>query len=196
EERLLQTFDQVLGAGEVQLEQPVEDGRVLTPLDQRRAQRTAKGGAILHSDEQRRLRRVGDLGGRDPQAVLPQQAGEVLEALVHGPHASVRGMWMLVLVAGALLDRGRPALDAGRPGLRGEIAMGLAGPPASLPSTQRALASSNEDKLKRLRAAGAVAEVVLTTPELEARRPWALLQRNFVNGQAYDADDLPPLPVV
>ena len=81
------------------------------------------------------------------------------------------------------------------PELRGKIAMVIAGAPASLPSTQRALASSNEDKLKRLRAAGAVAEVVLTTPELEARRPWALLQRNFLNGQAYDADDLPPLPV-
>ena len=82
------------------------------------------------------------------------------------------------------------------PDLRGKIAMVLAGAPASLPSTRRALASSNEDKLKRLRAAGAIAEIVLATPEIQARRPWALLQRNFVNGQAYDADDLPPLPVV
>src|SRR5439155_22084342 len=79
--------------------------------------------------------------------------------------------------------------------VRGKIAMVLAGAPASLPSTQRALASANEDKLKRLRAAGAVAEIVLTTQEAEARRPWALLQRNFVNGQAHVTDDLPPLPV-
>jgi peptidase M28-like protein len=79
--------------------------------------------------------------------------------------------------------------------VRGKIAMVLAGAPASLPSTQRALASANEDKLKRLRAAGAVAEIVLTTQEVEARRPWALLQRNFVNGQAHVTDDLPPLPV-
>src|SRR5439155_247876 len=79
--------------------------------------------------------------------------------------------------------------------VRGKIAMVLAGAPPSLPSTQRALASANEDKLKRLRAAGAVAEIVLTTQEVEARRPWALLQRNFVNGQAHVTDDLPPLPV-
>jgi hypothetical protein len=80
--------------------------------------------------------------------------------------------------------------------VRGKIAMVLAGAPASLPSTQRALASANEDKLKRLRAAGAIAEIVLTTPEVEARRPWALLQKNFVSGQAHDADDLPALPVI
>src|SRR2546430_15281680 len=73
--------------------------------------------------------------------------------------------------------------------------MVLAGAPATLASTQRALASANEDKLKRLRAAGAVAEIVLTTQEAEARRPWALLQRNFVNGQAHVTDDLPPFPV-
>jgi Peptidase family M28 len=79
--------------------------------------------------------------------------------------------------------------------VRGKIALVLAGAPASLPSTQRALASSNEDKLKRLQAAGAVAEIVLTTPEVDARRPWSLLQRNFVSGQAHDLDDLPPLPV-
>src|SRR5207248_9967440 len=35
----------------------------------------------------------------------------------------------------------------------------------------------------------------ISTPEVEARRPWALLQRNFVNGQAHVTDDLPPLPV-
>ena len=80
--------------------------------------------------------------------------------------------------------------------VRGKIAMVQYGAPAMLPSTLRALASSNEDKLKRLRAAGAVAEVVLTNAETEARRPWTLLQRNFVHGQAYDADQLPPLPVV
>jgi Zn-dependent M28 family amino/carboxypeptidase len=79
--------------------------------------------------------------------------------------------------------------------VRGKIALVLSGAPASLPSTQRALASSNEDKLRRLRAAGAVAEIMLTTAETEARRPWALLQRNFVNGQAHDVDELPPMPV-
>jgi peptidase M28-like protein len=79
--------------------------------------------------------------------------------------------------------------------VRGKIALVLAGAPQSLPSTQRALASANEDKLKRLKAAGALAEIVLTTPEVEGRRPWSLLRRNFVNGQAYDSDDLPPMPL-
>src|SRR5207245_7465137 len=233
----------------------------LATLDQRRAKRAAEGGAVLHADEQRRLRGIRHLGGRDPQAVLAQQSGEVLQALAHLEHGSVACMWTRVLVAGAVLDRGRPALDAvqaqsisaavrflsddllegrgtgtrghaiaeqyvatrmqalglrpagetgylqrvklcetraqGRlivdgaevkevqvvgdcaapertlegelafagygqagelPELRGKIAMVLAGAPASLPSTQRALASSNEDKLKRLRAAGAIAE--------------------------------------
>ena len=81
------------------------------------------------------------------------------------------------------------------PDLRGKIALVWAGAPSTLPSTQRALASANEDKLKRLRAAGAVAEIVLTTAEIDARRSWALLQRNFVNGQAHVTDGLPPLPV-
>ncbi|HZX97147.1 MAG TPA: M28 family peptidase [Myxococcales bacterium] len=111
-----------------------------------------------------------------------------------------------VLVAG---DCGAPARDlegelafAGyaQPGevggLQGKIALVLAGAPASLPSTQQALAASNEEKLARLRGAGAIAEIVLTTPEVDARRPWALLQRNFANGQAHDADQLPPMPVV
>jgi hypothetical protein len=82
------------------------------------------------------------------------------------------------------------------PDLRGRIALVLSGAPSSLPSTQRALASSNEAKLERLHRAGAVAEIVLTTPEVDARRPWALLLRNFVDGQAHDADALPPMPVV
>ncbi|MGZ6124027.1 MAG: M28 family peptidase, partial [Myxococcales bacterium] len=111
-----------------------------------------------------------------------------------------------VLVAG---DCGPPSRDvegelafagygqAGEIGdVRGKIAMVLAGAPATLPSTQRALASANDDKLERLRAAGAVAEIVLTTPEVEARRPWDLLQRNFVQGQAHARDRLPPMPVV
>src|SRR5206468_1913354 len=110
-----------------------------------------------------------------------------------------------VLVAG---DCGAPQRDiegelafaghgqAGEIGnVRGKIAMVLPGAPANLPSSRRALASSNEEKLKRLRAAGAVAEIVLTTPEVEARRPWALLRRSLANGQAYEQDDLPPLPV-
>jgi hypothetical protein len=79
--------------------------------------------------------------------------------------------------------------------VRGKIALVLAGAPESLPSTQRALASSNEDKLERLRAAGAVAEIVLTTKEVDLRRPWDLLQRNFVSGQAHTRDHLPPMPV-
>ena len=79
--------------------------------------------------------------------------------------------------------------------VRGKIALVLSGAPARLPSTLRALASSNEEKVRRLRAAGAVAEIVLTTPETETRRPWPLLQRNFVNGQAHAEDELPPMPV-
>ena len=79
--------------------------------------------------------------------------------------------------------------------VRGKIALVLSGAPASLPSTRRALSSSDEQKLRRLRAAGAVAEIVLTTPETEARRPWSLLQRNFVSGQAHAGDELPPMPV-
>ncbi|MGE5048090.1 MAG: hypothetical protein ACM3PC_05955, partial [Deltaproteobacteria bacterium] len=51
------------------------------------------------------------------------------------------------------------------PELRGKIALVLSGAPASLPSTQRALASANEAKLERLHEAGALAEIVLTTPE-------------------------------
>ncbi len=82
------------------------------------------------------------------------------------------------------------------PDLRGKIALVLSGAPASLPSTERALASSNEAKLERLHKAGALAEIVLTTPEVDARRPWPLLLRNFVNGQAHDVDALPPMPVI
>jgi len=299
EQRSLQPLDQVLRAGEVQLEEPVEHRRILPALHQRGAQRAAKRRAVLHAHEQRCLRRVGHFRRRDAQAVLPQQPGEVLEALFHLAHGSLPRMWMLALLAGALLERGRPALEAVRPqaisatvrflsddllegrgtgtrghalaeqyvasqmqglglrpageagylqrvplceakadgtlfidnveltqvlvagdcgppqrtvegdlafagygqaqeikDVRGKIAVVLAGAPAELPSTQRALASSNEEKLKRLKAAGAVAEIVLTTPEVEARRPWTLLQRNFLNGQAYVADDLPPMPLL
>ena len=80
--------------------------------------------------------------------------------------------------------------------VRGKIALVLAGAPSSLPSTPRALASSNENKLERLHAAGAVAEIVLTTTEVDKQRPWELLKRNFVHGQAHTRDHLPPLPVV
>src|SRR5207248_3826607 len=45
--------------------------------------------------------------------------------------------------------------------LRGKIAAVLSGAPPALPSTERALASSNEAKLERLLAAGAIAEIVL-----------------------------------
>ena len=80
--------------------------------------------------------------------------------------------------------------------LRGKIALVLSGAPSSLPALQRAIASSNEAKLRRLAAAGAVAEVLLTTPDLDARRPWAAAKRNFAKGQTFVADALPPLPVV
>jgi len=79
--------------------------------------------------------------------------------------------------------------------VRGKIALVLAGAPASLPSTLRALASSNEEKLERLHAAGALAEIVLTTEEVDARRPWDLLRRNFNQGQAYARDHLPSMAV-
>jgi hypothetical protein len=80
--------------------------------------------------------------------------------------------------------------------LRGKIAVVLPGAPASLPPTERAIAGSNEAKLRRLGAAGAIAEIVLDTPELEARRPWAMVQRSFRNGQTFAADAAPPMPVV
>jgi hypothetical protein len=98
-------------------------------------------------------------------------------------------------IEGALAFAGY-ALPGELPDLRGKIALVLSGAPASLPSTQRALASSNEARLERLREAGALAEIVLTTPEVDARRPWPLLQRNFANGQAHDVDALPPMPVI
>ena len=79
--------------------------------------------------------------------------------------------------------------------LRGKIAVVLSGAPASLPSTQRAIAGSNGLKLERLGKAGAIAEVLLTTPEIEARRPWAMVQRNFRDGETFVADDLPSMPV-
>ena len=79
--------------------------------------------------------------------------------------------------------------------LRGKIAAVLSGAPAGMPSTERALASSNEAKLERLLKAGAVAEIVLTTPEVDQRRPWSLLERNFAHGQLFDADALAPMPV-
>ncbi len=123
------------------------------------------------------------------QGALTVDGAEVREVLVAGDCGTAERD-----VEGELAFAGH-----GLPGelgdVRGKIALVLAGAPASLPSTQRALASSNEDKLKRLKAAGAVAEIVLTTPEVDARRPWSLLQRNFVSGQAHDLDDLPPMPV-
>ena len=83
EERALQAFDEVFGAGKVELEQPIEDGRVLPALDQRGPQRAAKGSPILEPDQNRRLRRVGHLGRRNAQAVLPQESGKIFEPLVH-----------------------------------------------------------------------------------------------------------------
>ena len=81
------------------------------------------------------------------------------------------------------------------PDLRGRIALVLPGAPASLPSTARAIAGSNDRKLDRLGKAGAIAEIILDTQEVEARRPWKSLQRNFRNGETFAADALPPMPV-
>lgn len=81
------------------------------------------------------------------------------------------------------------------PDLRGKIALVLPGAPESLPSTARAIAGSNGAKLERLGKAGAVAEIVLDTQDLETRRPWKSLQRNFRNGETFAADALPPMPV-
>ena len=80
--------------------------------------------------------------------------------------------------------------------MRGKIAVVLSGAPESLPPTQRAIASSNGAKLERLQKAGAVAEIVLTTEELDKRRPWAMAKRNFRDGETFAADALPPMPVV
>ena len=81
------------------------------------------------------------------------------------------------------------------PDLHGKIALVLPGAPESLPSTARAIAGGNGGKLERLAKAGAVAEIILDTQELQARRPWASLQRNFRNGETFAADALPPMPV-
>ncbi len=83
EQRALQPLDQILRAGKVQLEEAVEHGRVLAALDQRRPQRAAKDLAILEADQQHRLGRVGQLRGRDAQAVLSQETGKIFQALVH-----------------------------------------------------------------------------------------------------------------
>src|SRR5205085_8874446 len=80
--------------------------------------------------------------------------------------------------------------------VRGKIALVLSGADPSLPPIQRAIASSNEAKLQRLGAAGAIAEVVLTTPEVDARRPWGMAKRNYRNGETFAVDALPPMPVV
>jgi hypothetical protein len=87
------------------------------------------------------------------------------------------------------------AEDVARLDLRGAIVAVLSGAPATLSPIERALASYNEDKLARLRAKGAIAEVVLTTPEVDQIRPWPALERNFANGQVSNADALPRLPV-
>ena len=80
--------------------------------------------------------------------------------------------------------------------LRGKIALVFSGAPASLPSTERAIASSNAAKLERLAKAGASLEIVLRTPDLEQRQPWPATKRNYRNGETFAADDLPPMPVV
>jgi hypothetical protein len=82
------------------------------------------------------------------------------------------------------------------PDLHGKIAVVYGSAPPSMPALERAIAASNPEKQKRLAAAGAIAEIILTPPELEKKRPWSLIQRNFRNGQTYVADDLPPMPSV
>src|SRR5260370_42102275 len=51
EQRSLQPLDQVLGAGEVEVEESVEDGRVAAALDQRRPQRGAERRPVLEAHE-------------------------------------------------------------------------------------------------------------------------------------------------
>ena len=98
-------------------------------------------------------------------------------------------------IEGALQFAGYALESDPLPDLRGKIALVLTGAPASLPSSERAIAGSNDAKLRRLGKAGAVAEIILDTQEVEARRPWKSLQRNFRNGETFAADALPPLPV-
>ena len=80
--------------------------------------------------------------------------------------------------------------------LRGKVAIVLAGAPAELAPLPRAIASSNEAKLRRLAEAGAVAEILLTTPAVDAVRPWPSAKRNFAKGQTFLEGQLPPMPVV
>ena len=88
EQRSLQPFEQVLGAREVQIEEAIEDRSVRAALHQRGAQGGAERRALLQADQQRGAGGVGHLGRRDAQAVLTQQTGEILQALVHRPQRS------------------------------------------------------------------------------------------------------------
>ncbi|MCA1826544.1 MAG: M28 family peptidase [Myxococcales bacterium] len=112
------------------------------------------------------------------------------DVIIAGDGGSGRDVEGPLVFAGHGLDGDIPS------DLHGKIAVVLSGAPESLPSTQRAIASSNAAKLARLAKAGARAEIVLTTEELDKRRPWAAAKRNYRNGETFAADALPPMPVV
>ncbi len=133
------------------------------------------------------LQRVALRQAKTDGSTLAASGAELGEAVIAGDGGASRDIEGQLSFVGYGLD------DLGD--LRGKIAVVLAGAPASLPPTERAIAGSNEAKLRRLGAAGAIAEVVLDTPELEERRPWVMVKRNFRNGQTFAADAVPPMPV-
>jgi hypothetical protein len=142
---------------------------------------------------------AGDGGGWLQQVPLRQaktdgsmfsaDGAEIAEAVIAGDGGTSREIEGPLVFIGYGQEGEVPA------DLRGKIAIVLAGAPPSLPSTERAIAGSNSAKLARLGKAGAIAEVMLTTPELDARRPWAMVKRNFRDGETFTADELPPMPV-
>src|SRR5205085_12277926 len=83
-----EAVEEILGAREIELEEAIEDRRVLSALHQRRPQGAAEGGAILEADQQRRAGSVRRLRGRDAQAVLAQQRRELFQPVLHGVHGS------------------------------------------------------------------------------------------------------------
>lgn len=159
----------------------------------------SRGEAIAQRYVASRLQALGTRLELQPVELLEVRAqGRLLAggAEVQGAIAGGDGRGEKKAAEGALVFVGHALPEDLRGAdLRGRIAAVLSGAPASLPSTARALAGSNDDKLARLQAAGAIAEIVLTTPEVDQRRPWKLLQQNFANGQLFDASALPPMPV-
>lgn len=145
-------------------------------------QPAGEGGGWLQQVPLRQARTEGSTFAAD--------GAEIADAVIAGDGGSSRDIEGPLQFVGYGLEGEVPA------DLRGKIAVVLAGAPPSLPALDRAIASSNEAKLHRLARAGAVAEVVLTTAELDARRPWSMVKRNFANGETFAADALPPMPAV